>query len=345
MKGRTSKKVVQALSVGALCAVAAVQAGAPEARACGAFFRPQEMKQAPSLALERVLILHDPETRTEHFIREVVFRGGQSTFGFVVPTPTRPEVFKVKDAPFDKLDTAFPFAPPQRSASAAGSGAPGSAPRGGAPPVIILDIKKVGSFTAFILKATDATALGKWLQDNKLGTTPENDEWLAEYVKRDFYYVAFRYEPGKDQQGDKLNTETVRISFKTPVAYYPYREPRHTTPADPLGRAVALWVATPEAVVPVARTTDGGREAWVRPFQAGMEWKGTLGSTLKVYLGDDEDKLVGDDAKLVVQTFEDQKTARPGYGDVLFLPLAGVPAAAREDAKKLVSSLLAGGSK
>src|SRR5687768_5001972 len=80
-------------------------AAVPDAAACGAFFRPKDLKRAPSLSFERVLVLYEPETSTEHFIREVVFRGERTTFGFVVPTPTQPDVFKVKQSPFDKLET------------------------------------------------------------------------------------------------------------------------------------------------------------------------------------------------------------------------------------------------
>jgi len=333
-----------------LLALALTSADPPRADACGAFFaRPKATERTPSLTFERVLILHDRNTETEHFIREVVFRGGKEPFGFVVPTPTRPEVFKVKETPFDKLEGAFPFAPPPQSRGEGSKGGSVGAP-GGAPKVVILDIKSIGSFTAFILKATDAKALGKWLEDNKLGSTPENDAWLAEYVKRDFFYVALRYEPWKDKANYKPDSgaprsETMRISFSTPVPYYPYREPRHAReePAEGPGRAVALWLVTAEPMQPVALAKQDGKDAWIQPFLEGWRREDVRGYALRALLGDDEDKLVSGADSYVVQPFEDQKRSRAGIGDVVFLPEKGVPAAQREKVGKLVKSLVSPG--
>jgi hypothetical protein len=332
----------------ALAALALGLAGieAPNADACGAFFRPQAMKRAPSLSFERVLIIHDPATETQHFIREVAFKGGQETFGFVVPTPSKPEVFKVKTSPFDKLEASFPFAPPRQrgDGSKGGGGPPGSAGNA-APKVVILDIKRVGSFVAFVLKATDASALDKWLKDNKLGSTPENDKWLAEYVARDFYYVAFRYEPQKDANVDgSLKAETVRISFKTPVPFYPYREPTHPAGGEETKqRAVALWLVSPQALAPVAMTKEGGRDTWVNPFAEGWRRDQIPGSLIANALSDDDKKLVDETKKYFVQPLEDQKTKRTDYGDVVFLPEEGVPAASREKVSQLVTKLIAPG--
>jgi hypothetical protein len=332
------------------CALALGMAGVEpsEADACGAFFRPQAMKRAPSLSFERVLIIHDPATETQHFIREVAFKGGQETFGFVVPTPSKPEVFKVKTSPFDKLEAAFAFAPPRQRGMEGNKGAGGPPGAGGGPPkVVILDIKRVGSFVAFVLKATDASALDKWLKDNKLGSTPENDKWLAEYVARDFYYVAFRYEPTKDSNVDgSLKAETVRISFKTPVPFYPYREPTHPAGSEETKeRAVALWLVSPQALAPVAMTKEGGKDVWVNPFAEGWRRDQVSGVQIAGTLSDDDKKLVDEKKKYFVQPLEDQKTKRTDYSDVVFLPEEGVPAASREKVSQLVSKLIAPGVK
>jgi hypothetical protein len=326
-----------ALVVGAACL-----AVRPEpAEACGAFFAraATPIERRPSLSVERVLIVHDPEQGVEHFIREVVFRGSRETFGFVVPTPTRPDVFKVGSPPFDKLESAFPFAPPPQSDGSKNrsKGAPGGAAGGGAPPVTILDIKKVGSFTAFVLAATDASALAKWLKDNGLSSSPENDAWLAGYVERKFFYVAFRYEPSKEGKDDgQPRSETVRITFKTPLAYYPYREPAH--PSTSPSRDVGLWVASPERVVPVALAEEEGRAVWVKPFLEGWTQEGITSDRLKLALGAEEGKLLAGE-KLTVQPFEDQKTSRVGFGDVVFLPAKGVPEGKRAEAAAMLELL------
>jgi hypothetical protein len=322
---------------------AVVLAAAPreEALACGAFFAKASVpvERRPSLSVERVLILFDPEKEVEHFIREVTFRGSKETFGFVVPTPTKPDVFKVTESPFDRLERDFPYAPPPQSQrDGSNKGAPGAAAGGGGPPkVAILDIKKVGSFTAFVLAANDAAALAKWLKDNGLSSSPENDAWLQGYVEKKFYYVAFRYEPSKDQKDNgQPRAETIRISFKTPLAYYPYREPAHKSSTSE--RDVGLWVASPEPLVPVALTEEQGRPVWVKPFSEGMTKERVTGDRFKGVLGAEEDKLVSG-AEYAIQPFEDQKVSRQRYGDVVFLPKRGVPEARRAAASAMLELL------
>lgn len=311
----------------AAVATAASLSLSPErtAEACGAFFAKASapIDRRPSLSVERVLIVHDAEKQVEHFIREIVFRGQSEMFGFVVPVPSRPEVFKVAESPFNRLENDYPFRPPSKGGSNEGSrGVPGGAVGGGAPKVAILDIKKVGSFTAFVLAANDADALAKWLKDNGLSSSPENDAWLKDYVERKFFYVAFRYEPSKDQKDNgQPRAETVRITFPTPLAYYPYREPRHESSSPE--RDVALWMATNERVEPVALLEEARGTKWVKPFAQGYFQEGVSAVRLKAALGAEEDKLVTA-ASYTVQPFEDQKVSREGYGDVVFLPKNGV---------------------
>lgn len=319
--------------------VAALGSAPRPADACGAFFAAKSVpaESRPSLSLERVLVLFDPAKKQEHFIREVVFRGSREKFGFVVPTPSRPGVFEVKASPFDELERRYPFA---RSRDLEGALAPSRAGGGAPPKVTVLEVKYLGSFSAFVLQASDPDALGKWLADNGFTSSLEGDRWLAEYVKRDFYFVAFRYEPTLDADAGAggLRAQTVRISFEAPVAFYPYREPAHEVPVERKLRAVELWVASPTAIVPVARTETGGKPAWVRPFRegeraAGREW-------LLQGVGDELGKLLPP-GPLIVQTFQDQKTQRAGYGDVVFLPESGL-AGADAAASQLVRSTLGG---
>ena len=92
---------------------------------------------------------------------------------------------------------------------------------GGGGGVTILDIQKVGSFTAFVLAADDAGALAKWLKDNGLVSSPETDPWLAHYVKAKFYYVAMRYDPPKEGAKDAAkkapNDPTAKLPSTAPT--------------------------------------------------------------------------------------------------------------------------------
>lgn len=293
-----------------------------DAGACGGFFSRSllEGPRRPSLSYEQTLIVFDEQKQRQHFIREVAFKTSNEAFGFVVPTPTRPEVDAVKQSPFAELRRRFPF---RRDligvrGKGAGSGFGAGAPGGGAG-VTVLEKKTVGSFTAFVLAADDEKALAAWLKKHQLVSTPEADVWLAHYVKMKFFYVAMRYNPPKTgaKATGSVNAETMRISFDTPVAYYPYFEPnppKGVSGTDP--RMLEMWFAAAEAGVSIASRTDGDAVKWVRPMAEGVRHE-NAGSALRSALGAEE-KLVPEGA-IRVQTFMDQKRSRSGFGDVLFV--------------------------
>lgn len=314
LRARTLASVL--LGVGVLALT--VLLSTPIARACGAFFsvRTISPERRPSLAREKVLIIHDAARGQQHFIREVAFRKADVGFGFVVPTPTRPEVAKVDKNPFSKLRERFPFKP--EPAPTIGVGRPYGEPSGSWEGVEVLSVEKIGSFTAFVLAATDADALAGWLKENQLTSTPETDRWLEHYVRMGFHYVAMRYDPPLlgDSEAESISAETIRISFATPIAYYPYFEPEHKRiGTDP--RLLEVWYVGSEPVIPVARVQAPGESVvWKRPLMAGKDYEGQR-KRVESALDDELERLLPS-GELVVQTFQDQKLQRVGYHDILF---------------------------
>jgi hypothetical protein len=295
----------------------------PVVQACGGFFRAPQVppEKRPTLAREKVLLIHDAAKGRQHFIREVAFRKANDSFGFVVPTPTRPEVASIAQTPFTKLRQTFAYDGWENAYGVGGLGlvgrGGGGAPRG----VEVLEEKKVGSFTAFVLAATDETALAQWLNDNGLVSTPEADQWLAHYVAMDFFYVAMRYDPPKDRTSAKadvapVEAETVRISFDTPIPYYPYLEPEGPPAGATPSRLLELWYVGRDLVNPIARRETDGEPQWVRPLRPGQRFKEARVALLGA-LDDEIDQLLPD-GELVVQTFRDQKVERAGFDDILF---------------------------
>lgn len=308
------------VSLTGLLALALPLHEASEARACGGFFRARTVapEKRPSLSREKVLLIHDRARGRQHFVREVAFRRAAEPFGFVVPTPSRPDVASIKKQPFTALREQFPFARYKGGGGigrGSGGGPPGSAPAG----VEVLEVKKVGSFTAFILSATDESALATWLADNDLASTKEADAWLAHYVKMKFFYVAMRYDPPKNEASEAtpaVEAETMRISFDTPIPYYPYLEPDGSGLLTEQPRLMELWFVGTDPVVPVALRTRDGRQEWVRPLESGLAHKDArdaIEPTLKPPLR----KLLPK-GPLQIQTFQDQKFWRTGFEDVLF---------------------------
>ena len=66
----------------------------PDAAACAtAPPRGEEVQ----IAEEEAVIVWDPATRTEHFIRRASFHSTARTFGFLLPTPTTPTLGELPD--------------------------------------------------------------------------------------------------------------------------------------------------------------------------------------------------------------------------------------------------------
>lgn len=332
-------------TLGLALAALTLEAQPKPAEACGGFFA-GKIEERPSLSYEQTLIIYDEQKSLEHFVREVVFDKGNTAFGFVVPTPGRPEVFPVQENLFKDLTARFPLFPPMqvdvlRRGAAAGSG------KGGGGAVEVLETKRVGSFKTFVLAARDPGAFASWLKQQGFASTPESDRWLAHYVTLGFYFVAMRYEPPAAPPTGQLkadaaqpSAETIRISFPTPLAFYPYLEPDAAAGAKtPEQRGLEVWLVTRQRLLPMAaRKHATGGVAWQRPLESG-ETYGGYKANLVGALG--ELTSLVPDGSLFVQRFVDQKRSRAGFGDILFVPeVAGaLPAARREAARALLPLL------
>src|SRR5947209_5509893 len=55
------------------------------------------------IADESAIIVWDSATGTEHFIRRATFKSAAQDFGFLVPTPTKPELAEADDVAFKEL--------------------------------------------------------------------------------------------------------------------------------------------------------------------------------------------------------------------------------------------------
>ncbi len=341
---------VRALILASMAAAIAIAFSllAPRAQACGGFFsrKALEGNRRPSLAYEQTLIVFDAERRREHFVREVVFRTAHEAFGFVVPTPGRPEVAAVKHSPFVELRSSFPVEQTKGGLRVAAAGGGLGSP-GGSGGVRVLDVAKVGSFTAFVLAADDAKALASWLEKNGLGSTPQADAWLAHYVKLKFFYVAMRYDPpaagadGGAPAPPRTAAETMRISFETPLPYYPYFEP-DPAPGEPPrdARLLDVWLVSRDRFVPVAAREQNGKVRWVRPLASGHHYASDNREALERAL-EAEAKILPAGAELQVQRFTDQKRSRSGFGDIVFVPARkrSLDAAARAGLAPLLGTL------
>ncbi|MBX3232209.1 MAG: DUF2330 domain-containing protein [Labilithrix sp.] len=326
----------------------------PDAKACGMFTRPsaestEDTLKTPYLSVERTLLVWDRETKEEDFVREARFERAAQGFGFVVPTPTKPEVFAVKDPPFDRLQQRMPYVPykappPMKHVPGLGGGG-ASAAKPDAEPVEVLAQQKIGSFTAFTLQASEAGAFDEWLGDNGFVIPTEARSWLEHYVRLKFFFVAFKYDAPASAT-KSMTSETVRIRFKTPKPYYPYMDATHPKGMDLLRpRTLLGWTITRDRMIDVARCTKdagpGKAVGWRRPWSYSWQPEVTP-EDVALALGPDLAAIVPRAPKLWVQPFRDLKSSREGYGDVVLVNLFNDETFTRadEDAHRVLLGVL-----
>jgi hypothetical protein len=154
---------------------------------------------------EEAFIVWDQGAKREHFIRRAAFDTDAKDFGFLVPTPSRPELAEAEDATFATLGSITGGGPHEKSVSA----------------VTVLEQKVVSGFDAAVLEATDATSLDGWLKEHGYPSSPELVDWYRPYVENGWKVTAFKIAAGTPT----VTTKPVRMSFQTERPFFPYREP------------------------------------------------------------------------------------------------------------------------
>lgn len=301
------------------------------ARAC-APAPPADVRVA--IAEESAIIVWDEATKTEHFVRRASFRSQAASFGFLVPTPTKPDLAVADDKAFADLEekikpevqhprewrlaptafTCFFFMLSSRGVQSAA--APELAP------VRVLEAKRVGDYDAVVLEADDAGALGEWLTSHGYAKQPALEEWLQPYVAKKWKLTAFKIADEASTEGGApttptrttttLGTGAVRMSFKTERPFFPYREPRDQRDASmPASlsstRSLRVFYVGPKRVVPVIG--DGATK-----FPGKIAWAGELPHDMV-------DRLpVGVLAGSWLTAIEDDSAPRPGVEELWLDP-------------------------
>ncbi|MCU0705320.1 MAG: DUF2330 domain-containing protein [Fimbriiglobus sp.] len=186
---------------------------------------------------ESALIVYDAATKTEHFIRTANFQSTSNDFGFLVPTPTKPELAEASADVFAALaDLTKPRVEVRMRMKELDFGcvlmpmakySVDAAPMAGSA-VRVVEQKKVGDFDAAVLQASDPAALTDWLTKNGYDTRPTLTDWFKRYIEQKWFLTAFKVaadSPGAGGNKMALTSSAVRISFSTDKPVYPYREP------------------------------------------------------------------------------------------------------------------------
>src|SRR5262245_37710944 len=350
------------LPAAGLLALAVCLAGIPgESHGCAP--APHE-GQRVDVADETALVIWDEAARTQHFVRRATFVGTGYDFGFLVPTPNKPQLEEADGGIFD--DLAKITAPKTEYREESGlnlgcgmfkmgaklgeAGADGGA-------VVVLEQKRVGDLDAAVLGFRPGAGLAPedaavellaWLNRNQYAVRPDLIDWLKPYARDGWVITAFKIagQPA-EQAGPRrgsakdngaregngkvgLKSAAVRMSFKSDRPFFPYREPADQRDEEAKGvhRLLRVYVAAAQRM---AGKLGDGTTRW----PATTAWADAV---------TDEERLgllakAGKDGKLPADTtapgrwwvteFEDRSSPRPGTDEIYFEPSADQSIVAR----------------
>ena len=246
---------------------------------------------------QTVILIWDAATKTQHFIRKASFKGQADDFGFLVPSPTQPELDESGNDAFPYLQklTEPEIKRMPRPSGGVGCGCGGGSKlmtKGAPAGVIVLDEKLVAGFNAVVLEASSADALAKWLKEHGYAYPPEIEAWAKPYVEQGWKITALKVARAKGEQDSaSVTAAALRISFKTERPLFPYREPDYKN----------------------ANTTVGAHQRLLRIyFVAEARYRGDLTPespwTGKVAWAD---KIKSEDRKKVLEMLKLPETAGP----------------------------------
>ena len=292
------------------------------AYACAPVPRPGQFVR---IAEESAIIVWDEATHTEHFIRQATFDTDAADFGFLVPTPTVPQLAEVDNAVFTDLEYRIR---PETIVQTKRSGVDltplvmypflllrtetGRAPVRG---VEVLSTQRVAGYDAVVLKADGASELNRWLGEHGYASSPSLTEWLKPYVASRWNITAFKIAKQKDDR--VVATSAVRMSFTTDRPFFPYREPADQNgqneahdSGERLLRVFCLSGSRLEGMLGRERTAASpGRTVWADKVSD----RRIFGKVLPP-----ESPLA--DSAMWLSVFEDTSSPRPGTDDLYFAP-------------------------
>jgi hypothetical protein len=271
--------------------------------------------KSATIESESALIIYDSASKTQHFIRRGNFKTESAYFGFLVPTPTQPTLGTAPEAIFATMDDWTKPDTIVQTRTRYVSVLDGTVTHQTAgkktPAMTIIDQQRVGNYEATILRATDTTALKKWLGDNGFDNRAQVDTWLRHYIKANWYLTAFKMvKPGERDPG--MASKSVRLSFTTDRPVYPYREPEDARSGDNHSpRQLTVYLVADQRMQGAKgdKTRWPGAAVWSRPLSEEQSSELT-----KVIAGEPSPK------KPWLTIFEDSSTPRMGTADVYFTP-------------------------
>jgi len=270
--------------------------------------------EAVTFGGQKNIVIWNEKAGIEHFIREASFRSKSSSFGFIAPTPSVPELAEADPGAFELLASLEPPPPPSLACSPSDST---TAPASGAErKVEVVQEMDVAGYHAQTLKADDAKRLADYLEDHGFATSPDFETWLSHYLAKGWYLTSFQVKPSNEA----ATIRPVRLSFKTDRPFNPYYVPLNNQgsgEAGPVGDDGLKVYLVSHSKLSAKLGDSAPPVGWDRPrwsVKMSPYHLGRLSDTLKLPLAD-----LSSGAQLAY--FRDEQFARNGAEeDIFFKP-------------------------
>ena len=195
------------------------------------------------------IVIWDAATHTEHFIRQAKFQADAADFGFIAPTPSKPELAEASAEAFDTLSGLKPKETHFACNKSDDSG------------VDIIQQVDIAGYRATTLLASDSKALAAWMGRNGYATTPAVEGWTRFYIAKGWYLTAFRV-LNKEQV---TSTGTVRMSFRTDQPFNPYFVPSDNIKGDRKGVLKLFFVSSGDYGATIGKSSPWQEALWTAP--------------------------------------------------------------------------------
>jgi hypothetical protein len=261
------------------------------------------------IAEESAIIIWDAAAKKQHFIRRASFETKAKGFGFLVPTPTAPELEDADESAFHAL-SEITSPPRDHRVVPKGEVKAAAVISLAAPRVKVLQVRKIAGFEAAVLDANDANLLDGWLKQHGYSSNPDLLEWYRPYVEQGWIITAFKID--SEPEGDaRIETSAVRMSFKTERPFFPYREPASAQKGHGGQRLLRIYL--------IADARYEGEIGKGGAWPASTVWSGPLENK-------DRESLLRllrlpattASGSLRLTEFEDRSSPRPGVADLTF---------------------------
>ena len=250
------------------------------------------------------IVIWDEAHHTEHFIRNANFRSGADNFGFIAPTPGKPELHEASNKAFYTLAN---LAPVTNRGGFGGGGGLDYASKSRSSEVQVIQEADVAGFHATTLFSRSAQAINDWMNEHGYVSTPEVQKWAERYCSRGWYLTAFKV---VDKTKLAASTGTVRMTFKTSKPFNPFYVPTSNILTTKKGTLRVYFVSVGDYEAKIGRRETWQTPIWTAPIPEASS--ALLAKQVKIRAEDIPDNVQ-------VETFVDNDFPRPAADDIYFV--------------------------